>query len=81
MPRISFRYCSASSGRAELQQPGDGVHPVREFVLLGPHRFGEAALAVELAGQARQLGAVLQRDDGAVRSSAEHDRHAVDDRQ
>ena len=39
-------------GPAELEQPGERVHPVRELVLLGADRFREAALAVELAGQA-----------------------------
>ena len=47
---------------AELDQAGDGVHPVGELVLLGAQRVGQRVDAVELAQQSLELGAVAQRD-------------------
>ena len=43
---------------AELDQPGDRVHPVGELVLLGAQRVGQRVDAVELAQQPLELGAV-----------------------
>ena len=40
-------------GTAELEQPGDRVHPVGELVLLGAQRVGETAFAVQLAAVRR----------------------------
>ncbi len=50
---------------AELDQPGERVHAVRELVLLGAQRVGECVDAVEFADQRLQLGAVAQSDHRA----------------
>ena len=64
---------------AELDQAGDHVQAMRELVLLGAERVGEAADVVQLPQQGLELGAVAQGDDRADVTAAHVDRHAVDD--
>lgn len=64
---------------ADVQQPGDRVHPVGELVLLGPQGVGQSAYGVEFTQQADQLGAVAYGDHGAQFTAVQGDRHVVDD--
>jgi len=64
---------------ADVQQAGQGVHPIGELVLLGPQGIGEPAHGVQFAQQTDQFGAVAYGDHGAQLPAVQGDRHTVDD--
>ena len=61
----------------ELDQPDQGVQPVRELVGLRPQRLGQPDGLVQLALEALGFGAVLERDHPADVLAVAPDRHPV----